>query len=208
MRFSRLPFLLTLSALLIALVWRYASRRYSIPCPSWLGVFLTGSLNDKVLGTEVTLDRIGLRPGQRVLEVGPGPGRLLLPAARRVLPGGEVVGLDIQPRMVQKLRARAEQEGVTNLTAFVGDATRQHFEPETFDVVYLSTVLGEIPNRHAALSQCYDALKPGGTLSITELFPDPHFQPQSTVHRLAEEAGFRAGSVEGSRFFFTANFTK
>jgi ubiquinone/menaquinone biosynthesis C-methylase UbiE len=200
---------LGLAAIVLAvLVFRWASRRTSLPCPSWLAGTLEGPLNDRIIGTNATLDRIGFRPGERVLEVGPGPGRLLVPAARRVLPGGEVVGLDIQPEMVRKLTARAEREGVTNLSAAVGNAEQPHFAPETFDRVYLCTVLGEIPDRQAALRECYAALKPGGVLSITELLPDPHFQTPATVRRLAEDAGFRLLERRGTWRFFTMNFAK
>lgn len=163
---------------------------------------------DRVLGTQATLDRIGLRPGQCVLEIGPGPGRLLIPAARRVLPGGEVVGLDIQPGMIERLKLRAAQAGISNLTTILGDATQPHVPPESFDVVYLCTVLGEIPDREAALRQCYLALKPGGLLSITEIFPDPHYQSRATMQRLAEVAGFRLQKMYGPWYFFTANFAK
>jgi ubiquinone/menaquinone biosynthesis C-methylase UbiE len=68
--------------------------------------------------------------------------------------------------------------------------------------------LGEIPDRSAALAQCYQALKPGGRLSITELIPDPHYQTRSTVRRLAVEAGFRLLSIQGGWCFYTANFVK
>ncbi len=163
---------------------------------------------DHVLGTQTTLDRIGLRPGQRVLEIGPGPGRLLIPAGRRVLPDGEVIGLDIQPGMLERLRTRAVRDGVSNLTAVLGDATQPHFRPASFDVIYFCTALGEIPDCPATLRRCYEALRPGGRLSITEIFPDPHFQSRSTVRQLAEAAGFRPQTVKGPWYFFTANFVR
>ena len=192
----------------IALAWRVASRRRALPCPVGLSWWLESSLADRLAGTRATLDRIGLRPGQRVLEVGPGPGRLLIPAARRVLPGGEVVGLDIQPGMIARLEARAAREGLTNLTAVVGDATAASFAPESFDVVYLCTVLGEIRDREAALRECYRVLKPGGTLSVTEILPDPHYQPRATVQELAGAAGFRPTAVYRGWNRYTANFTR
>ena len=68
--------------------------------------------------------------------------------------------------------------------------------------------MGEIPDRGAALRQCHAALKVGGVLSITEIFPDPHYQPRSTVIRLAQEAGFTVQSVVGHWYFFTASFVK
>ncbi|MFN0053598.1 MAG: class I SAM-dependent methyltransferase [Planctomycetales bacterium] len=159
-------------------------------------------------GTEITLERIGLRPGQRVLEIGPGPGRLLIPAADRVLPGGEVVGIDIQPGMIDRLKRRAKSANVKNLTAILGDATQPVVAEGSFDVAFIVTTLGEIPDRAAALAQCLRALKPGGVLSITEMLPDPHYQSKTTVKRLAEEAGFRLQSVHGGAWLFTANCVK
>ena len=200
--------LFLLGLLAVNLLWRWASRRRSLPCPTWLASILESPLTDRVAGTQATLDRLDLQPGQRVLEIGPGPGRLLIPAARRVLPDGEVVGLDIQPGMLERLKARAAQAGVSNLTTTLGDATQPHFPPESFDVVYLCTVLGEIPDRETALRQCYAALKPGGLLSITELLPDPHYQSPATVQRLAAAAGFRLREMHGRWYFFTANFVK
>jgi ubiquinone/menaquinone biosynthesis C-methylase UbiE len=201
--------LLSLLALVGAsLIWRWSSHRRSLPCPTWLSGLVEGPVMDRVLGTQTTLDRIGLKPGQRVLEIGSGPGRLLIPAVRRVLPGGEVIGLDIQPGMIERLKARAARAGVSNLTAMLGDATQSHFSPETFDVIYFCTVLGEIPDHETALRQCYEALKPGGLLSITEIFPDPHYQSRAMVQRLAESAGFHLKEIHGAWHFYTANFVK
>src|SRR5574341_1076287 len=135
MSFTKFLGLLLLALVAVNLWWRRASRGRSLPCPTWLASSLESPLMDRLIGTQATLDRIGLRPGQRVLEVGPGPGRLLIPAARRVLPGGEVVGLDVQPGMIERLRARATQAGVSNLTAIVGDAAQPNFPPESFDLI-------------------------------------------------------------------------
>lgn len=192
----------------VSLIWRWMSRKRSLPCPTWLANVLDSSWSDWLLGTQTTLDRIGIKPGQKVLEIGPGPGRLLIPAAKRVLPGGEVIGLDIQPGMLVRLNARAARAGISNLTAVLGDATQPHFPPESFDMIFLVTVLGEIPDREAALRQCHSALKPGGLLSITEIFPDPHYQFRATVRHLGGTAGFQLKEMRGAWYFFTANFVK
>jgi len=162
----------------------------------------------RILGTATTLDRIGIRPGQRIVEFGPGPGRLLIPAARRVLPGGEVIGVDLQQGMLDRLTRRAEQQGIANLTTVRGDATRAHLPASSCDVVMLCEVLGEIPDRAAVLAQCFQALKPGGVLSVTESLVDPHYQFQSTLKRFAARAGFRLQSIQGGRWLYTASFIK
>jgi len=192
----------------VNLWWRWSSHRRSMPCPTLFTGFLESAWMERLIGTQTTLDRIGLESGQRVLEVGPGPGRLLIPAARRVLPGGDVVGLDIQPGMIARLEERAEQAGIANLKAVLGDATLPQFPPQSYDIIYLCTVLGEIPDREAALRQCYDALKPGGVLSITEIFPDPHFQARRTVQKLADTTGFQLKDIQGSWYFYTVRFVK
>jgi ubiquinone/menaquinone biosynthesis C-methylase UbiE len=190
------------------LAWRWASRQWSLPCPTLLAWSLENPRFQRIAGTATTLDRMGLRPGQKILEIGPGPGRLLIPAAGRVLPDGEAVGIDIQSGMINRLMARAKQANLTNLTAILGDATEPHVPDASFDLVFLCTALGEVPDRAAVLNRSFCALKSGGVLSITEKFGDPHYQSRSTVKRLAAEAGFQLQSIQGGWWFFTANFVK
>jgi SAM-dependent methyltransferase len=199
---------LVVTVVLIFVGWRWASRVWSLPCPSVVSWALESPFYGWITGTSKTLGRIGLKPGQRVLEIGPGPGRLLIPAAQRVSPGGEVVGVDIQPGMVKRLKERAMVEKVGNLTVILGDATQPIVPEASFDVAFLVTTLGEIPDRAAALAQCFRALKSGGVLSISEMLPDPHYQSKATVQRLAEAAGFQLQSVEGGMWLFTSNFVK
>jgi ubiquinone/menaquinone biosynthesis C-methylase UbiE len=125
-----------------------------------------------------------------------------------VLPGGTIVGIDIQARMLDRLKARAAAANVTNLATILGDATQPIVPAASFDVTYLAAALGEIPDRAAALAQCFQALKSGGVLSITEMQPDPHYQSKDTIKRLAEAAGFKLQSIQGGMWLYTANFLK
>lgn len=192
----------------VQLGWRVASRYRSLPCPSLLAWMVEGPLVDRVAGTNVTLERLSLQPGQTVLEVGPGPGRLLVPASFRVLPGGRAIGIDIQSKMIERLKRRAAEKGATNLTALVGDATSLKLDRETVDVAILCTVLGEIPDRAAALAECFRVLRPGGLLSITEIRGDPHYQSRAKVQQLAGQAGFELERIEGGFWRYTANLRK
>ena len=191
------------------IAWRWTSRRRSLPCPSWLSWGVEGPFFSWLLRTETTLDRIHLHPGQRILEIGPGPGRLLLPAARRISPGGEAVGIDIQAPMIASLKARASNAGIDNLMGIVGDAA-EAMAPGEHDVVLMALTLGEIPaaRQLEALEHAFGVLKPGGRLSITEMFPDPHFLSQKAVKRLAAAAGFQHQETLGSRWFHTSNFLR
>ena len=172
----------------------------------WLAWFLESPLVGS-LSVATTLDRIGVQPGHRILEIGPGPGRLLIPAAQRVLPLGEAVGIDVQRGMIDRLLERSARAGVTNVVAIVGDASTMA-PLGHFDIVILAHVLGEIPDRDAALAGCFRALKPGGVVSISEIALDPHFVSQRDVEKLAKRAGFHHRETLGSWLSFTANFER
>jgi ubiquinone/menaquinone biosynthesis C-methylase UbiE len=207
-RIIQLVGLVVLGIIIGGLVWRQASRRRALPCPAWLSWLLENPLLDAAAGAQRTFERAGVAPGQRVLDAGCGPGRLTLPAARRVAPGGMVVAFDMQPAMLERLRAHLAAAGVTNVQPVLGRLGEDALEREAFDRALLVTVLGEIPDRAAALRDLYAALKPGGVLSVTELLPDPHFQSRGTVRRLGTQAGFRVAAVYGSPFRFTMNLVK
>ena len=81
-------------------------------------------------------------------------------------------------------------------------------EKNQSDRALLVTVLGEIQHREAALREIYDALKPGGILSITEIIFDPHFQSRSSVKRIANAIGFQEKNFFGNRFSYTIQFKK
>jgi ubiquinone/menaquinone biosynthesis C-methylase UbiE len=144
----------------------------------------------------------------RIVEIGPGPGRILIPAAKRILPGGEAIGIDIQPAMLERLKSRAAKEGVANLKMIEGDAAQPHVPEASVDQAILCICLGEIPDRAGAIAQCFRMLKPGGLLSVTEKIGDPHYQSRSSVRRLAEAAGFEFQSIDGGSWHFTARFVK
>jgi ubiquinone/menaquinone biosynthesis C-methylase UbiE len=182
--------------------WRLLARRRSLPCPPWLSWLLENPLTNR-LGGPAILDDLGLEPGMKVLDAGCGPGRLTVPAARRVGPAGEVVGLDIQPEMVRRATARVAAAGLSNVRFVQAGLGQGQLPAAAFDRALLVTVLGEIPEREAALRELYAALKPGGRLAIAEVFPDPHFQRQATVRRLAAEAGLREVTTSGSPLVYT-----
>jgi ubiquinone/menaquinone biosynthesis C-methylase UbiE len=188
--------------------WAWASRHWTLPCPSLLAFAVDGKLADKVAGTEITLERMGLRPGMTIVEMGPGPGRLLVPAAHRVLPGGKAIGVELQQGMIDKLRKKLLRNDPGNIELIHSDATKPVLPREGADLVYLCTVLGEIPDRATALKNCHDALRPGGRLSITEVKGDPHYQSRAKVETLAREAGFEPESYAGNWWRYTANFRK
>lgn len=184
-------------------------KKRALPCPSWLTFLLENPYMESLAGSSVLIERIDLKEGMRVLDVGCGPGRLTIPFAKYIGQSGEVVALDIQKKMLQKLVERIKNNNITNVRFILGGAGQEKIqEKNSFDRAVLVTVLGEIPNKKSALKEIFNALKPGGLLSITEVFPDPDFLRQGKVFQLATTAGFTLEKKYGNRFAFTMNFIK
>lgn len=194
--------------LVIGLWWRGAVRLRFLPCPPWLSSFLENPYMDAVAGSSLIVDRLNLAPAMKILDVGCGVGRITIPAAEKVLPNGEVVALDGQPAMLKEVEKRIAAKNLTNVRTLFSRIDQSELEQNTFDRALLVTVLGEIPDREAALQHISAALKPGGLLSITEVIPDPHYQFYGTVRRLAEAAGFQFDRYYGNWLAFTVNFIK
>jgi ubiquinone/menaquinone biosynthesis C-methylase UbiE len=187
-------------------VWLWRRERW--PCPPWLVPLLENPYVETVAGAALLLDRAGVGPGMRVLDAGSGPGRLTLPAADRVGTAGRVLAVDLEPRMLERLRERLAARGLRNvetLEAALGDG---RLPAGAFDVAFLVTVLGEIGDAPAALREIHRALRPGGRLSVTEVLPDPHYQTVGRVRALAAAAGFAEERYFAGAVSFTLNFAK
>jgi len=193
----------------VSVIWRFASRRRSIPCPVWLRWLV--ELDNPFAKTNraaAIVEHLGLRPGMRVLDVGCGPGRVTIPVAREVGPRGEVVAIDLQEGMLTRAREKAQAANLTNIRFLRAAAGDGQFAHTAADRALLVTVLGEIPDQHAALREIYDALIPTGILSVTEIIFDPHFQSRRTVSRLTAAVGFREKMFFGNRLAYTLNLEK
>ena len=195
--------------LVVGVAWRIASRRSSLPCPPWLG-WLVEADNPlaKNYSARDIVRLLDLQPRMRVLDAGCGPGRVTIPLARAVGSQGEVVALDMQPRMLRRAMDKARRAHLTNIRFVEQALGAGKLGSEEYDRVVLVTVLGEIPDRQSALNEIHRALKPGGILSVTEIMLDPHYQARVTILRLASVAGFQERAFFGNRFAFTIHLEK
>ena len=121
-------------------------------------------------------DELDLSDGDRVLDVGSGPGRLARVLAERVFPGGTVVGVEAGSEMVQRARAkvRGSRRAADRLVSFREARAQQlPFADAEFDAVSCTLVLHHVaaPDRGVAVREMFRVLRPGGRIVIAEFAP-------------------------------------
>jgi ubiquinone/menaquinone biosynthesis C-methylase UbiE len=110
--------------------------------------------------------------------------------------------------MLRRVSEKVESLGLSNVEVREGAVESLDLGKGLYDRALLVTVLGEIPDQEAALGAVYEALKPGGLCTVTEVIFDPHFQTQSAVRKLARAVGFGDVKVFGNRIAYTMTLTK
>ena len=143
------------------------------------------------------------RPGETVLEVGPGTGYYAIPVAEWLGPEGRLELFDLQQEMLNHT-CRAAGPLAERMGATQGDARELPYPDASFDAAYLVTVLGEIPDPEAALRELRRVLKPGGRLVVGEIALDPHVVFPGALERHAAAAGLRLERRDGSALGYFA----
>jgi len=109
------------------------------------------------------LELVGLKPGERFLDVAAGPGGLSLPAARL---GADVLATDWSPAMIERFEGRAREEGLTTAKGAVMDAHALDIEDDTFDVTGSMFGVMLVPDQPRALREMVRVTKPGGRVLL------------------------------------------
>jgi phosphatidylethanolamine/phosphatidyl-N-methylethanolamine N-methyltransferase len=123
-------------------------------------------------GRVEAIRRMGIRPGDRMLEVGVGTGinASLYPRSCAV------TGVDFSPKMLSKAQQRIERKGVENVRLLEMDATNLKFANDSFDIVYAPYVISVVPDPIAVTREMWRVCRPGGRVIILN-----HFLSESRV---------------------------
>lgn len=152
------------------------------------------------------LEILAPRPGERVLEVGPGTGYYSLDVAAALEPGTLSV-FDVQQEMLDHVMRRAHAAGVSNIEPMRGDARSLPYGNDSFDAAFLVTVLGEIPDQQQAVGELARVLRPDGRLVVGELFGDPHMVRLGKLRERAQTAGLSFERRLGTPLGYFARLT-
>jgi len=112
------------------------------------------------------IKRMGIKPGDRVLEVGVGTGinADLYPA------DCAVTGIDLSSSMLEKARERVARKGVRNVRLLQMDAANLKFADDSFDIVYAPYVISVVPDPVAVTREMRRVCRPGGRIVILNHF--------------------------------------
>jgi SAM-dependent methyltransferase len=124
-----------------------------------------------------------LRPGQTVLDLGCGEGLDSILAARRVGPGGRVIGVDFADEMVEKAKRSAEAVGVTNIEFRHGDADSLPVEDRWVDVVISNGVFNLCLDKPKVLAEVFRVLRPGGRIQMADILLHDDVTPEEVARK-------------------------
>lgn len=118
--------------------------------------------------TKQLFEQAGITAGMKVLDVGSGAGDVALLLANRVGPRGAVVGVDIDPTVIDTARARVKAAGLTNVSFLVGEIATMPLETE-FDAIVGRLIFLYLRSPAAILHRLVSHLRPGGVVAFQDL---------------------------------------
>ncbi len=161
-------------------------------CPVWIGYLLASPIRRLFQNPEKILSPY-VNSGDLVIDVGSAMGYFSLPMAEMVAPAGKVVCVDVQKKMLDVLRRKAERKGVAaNVETRLCSEDSLNLESyrDRISLALLFAVVHEVPDQGTLFSQVFDSLKPGGKCLFSE--PSGHVSHTEFNHsvNIAVDAGY------------------
>jgi 2-polyprenyl-3-methyl-5-hydroxy-6-metoxy-1,4-benzoquinol methylase len=152
--------------------------------------------------------RVCVNDADNVLDLGCGAGRISIPVAKLLSKQGSLLGVDLQEGMISRALIYAERESLSEVCSFKKLNILEQDVEGIFDKIIIVTVLGEIPNIDQLMRKIYSMLSEDGTVSVTEVIPDPCYISKARLKGLFEKHDFKATKLYSGPLSYTMNFSK
>ncbi len=140
---------------------------------------------------------LGLREGAVACDLGAGPGAFTLLLARAVGPTGRVHAIDVEPRMLEILRARLREAAVSNVNPILAPGGEPALPPEPCDAVLVVNTFHHFPDGAAALRRLATALAPGGVIANVDFHEGELPVGPPADHKVSRAAFLSAAAAAG-----------
>jgi len=142
---------------------------------------------------ERVMDRLGIKPGQRVADIGAGLGYYTIRIARRLGPEAIIYATDVKVEYLGRLRARLKRERIDSVRIILGLPRDPRLPADSVDVAILSHMYHEIENPYEFLYRLKPALAPGARVGIidTEEPTQRHGTPPALLRCELAAIGYR-----------------
>jgi arsenite methyltransferase len=133
------------------------------------------------------VNALNLTRGQTVVDIGAGTGYFTRRFGRAVGPSGTAIGLDIEPGMVDYMKADAKRLNLPNYKARLVKADDPELTPHSVNVVFFCDVLHHIEDRVTYLRKLVPALKPGGRVVVIDFKEQAPIGPPGPIRIARQE---------------------
>lgn len=149
------------------------------------------------------MEAIELKPGDVVADVGAGTGYFSFRMAKKVGPKGKVLAVDIQPEMLNIIRARMKKRKVTNIEPVRGAIADPKLPKGKVDLILMVDVYHEFSQPYEMTVEMIKALKPGGRLVFVEYRKEDPKVPIKEVHKMSKKQVIKEMSVHPVKYVKT-----
>ncbi|HWP83631.1 MAG TPA: methyltransferase domain-containing protein [Terriglobia bacterium] len=122
----------------------------------------------RVVKVNEVIEKLRLKPGDIVADIGSGSGTFSIPMAKAIAPNGVLYAVDIDQKMLDYVAEKARKEGVTNLRTVLGEYEDPKLPVQNVDVAFYHRTLHMIEKRQAHLNNTAKYLKPDGRIVVID----------------------------------------
>ena len=164
----------------------------------WTGAeWLLRKNREQEENSALMLEQLKIQPGWTICDLGCGNGYHALKMAKLVGEKGTVLAEDIQPQMLDMLKARTEDRGITNIKMVLGELWDPKLPPASCDLILLVDVYHEFGNPAEMMKAIHDSLKPEGLVALVEFRTEDSTVPIKPEHKMSRAQIYKEWQASG-----------